>query len=294
MLIGVRYLLAILPHILGIHPNPRLMAELRIIPERTSLQVGDPLLVKATLHSGPQVGCMLKVPFCAAWAGVGFELRKPQSITSERLHAYGEGTSCGAFPRPIEVKAGESRVTYESFFDASSQDNAPPAFSQPGQWSIRAFANVDGKRIDSPWVDIQVAARPQRMQVLWSENIKPIAASVWFGAPAYPDSLMTPAEIESQLAGSNASVAIARTRRLIALRQAATLRLRQDSLDALNKLREDLPPVTQEFLDLQTVDVLLRRREYAAADVLLKRIKESSYLRDNLAARLEAALPIKP
>jgi hypothetical protein len=287
MILSTSYVIAILSQVVGLAPNPRLMPELHVTPERTTILVGDPLLVKATFRSGAQRMSTFKVPFCAAWGGVGFELRKPQSISPERLLAYGEGTSCGYVPQPIEVKAGQERVSYESFFYAGTQDNPPPAFSQPGTWSLRAFTMVDGKRLESRWIEIQVAARSQRMQEVWTDNIKPIAASVWFGAPIYPDSINAPPDIESLLAGSNASGAIARTRRLIALRHAATLRVRQDAMDALNKLREDLPPVSQEFLDLQTVDVLLRRKEYAEAESLLKRIKDSSYIRDSLVARLE-------
>lgn len=250
-------------------------------PETTSLAVGDPLVVKATLRNTTPMAITLARPFDAGWTGVVFDIHGPGETEFRRASIWNQGLKCGS-AHPRVVAPGDRLVSYETT-DLSREGGD---YSRRGVWRLRAVSTVNGLRVESGVVEITVRKRRAEGERALAESAHLVHEVGRWSASAAAAKM---AGIEAHVAGSNAAVALARARHLNALRHAATLRSKQDALAALRTFREDLPPVTREFLDLQTCEVLVTRHELDAAGALLKTITEPSRMREGVAYSLEAA-----
>ncbi|HUR54581.1 MAG TPA: hypothetical protein VMZ71_10640 [Gemmataceae bacterium] len=268
---------------------PQLLAVpvLVVEPETTSLKVGDPLIIKATLRNTTPKAIEVARPFDAGWTGVMFDIRGPGDREFRRACIWNQGLKCGS-ARPPLINPGERLVTYERSVPPGQGE---PDFSRPGVWRLRAFSQVNGRRLESNVVGITVKKRPPAAERAWDEHPKRVTDLLFRGASADSDES---AEFERQFAGSNAALTLVRARHLKALRSAVTLRARQDAMAAIRSFREDLLPVTREYFDLETCNVLIGLKDFDAAEALLKTITEPSGMKYGVFCNLEAHRPAKP
>jgi hypothetical protein len=258
---------------------------LAITPEVRTISVGDPLLVKATFSNPSKAVVMLDKDLSVAWAGLGFEVQPPGEAKFVPCYAIGQGLACGLTPKKT-VKPGESRVEYAVLFWGIRKEDGP-IFSTPGRWQLRATCDAEGGRLVSATVSIEVQRPGARSIQAFDACSELLRAAVYMYGRSPPEDLAILARAKKDLGSTNAAAVIRQNQVLADLRLAGPARARAAAIDAIRKLRVDLPPVTREHFDLQLATVFLHRREYDDAEVLLKGVRENGYMLEKLCAQLK-------
>lgn len=259
---------------------------LSVTPEVRTIETGDPLLLKITIHNPTGRTVTLRTHLMSSWGGLRFELRQPGSQQFERVFVPGAGSK-GGMVTPPALKPGESLSTYEQLF-VHRKTGQGPIFATPGVWHIRAVTTCDGRSIESPAVPIEVRPRGVRSDRALASCLGELSLairSVGLPISEYWEAILT---AQDELGESNASQTITRLRLIDNLWLAGRYS-RSQCLEEIDCYLVVMSGPGREFLELRTVDVLLDRKEYDDAETRLARITEPSYYRAELLARLQDA-----
>jgi len=251
---------------------------LRVVPNSTSVLVGDPMLLKGVLMNGSKEVAILKGPFDSFTYGVRIEVCPPGEKVFRRVNAIDEGLYCSfGLGRPRELAAGKTVVCYSRVFQEA-------AFTASGGWQVRISTTVDGKEVVSPPVTISVAARAEAVRDILTEFQTEIADCVRSGAYVTADDLRLALKASEALGSSELGRAVTQAHLLRTLRHTDAARPHALALAAVNKYRGELGPVAREDFDLSTAALLIDQKRYDDAKALLDTLPESSGARENLRA----------
>ncbi len=243
--------------------------------ERAELGQRDPLLMRIDMAFGWLRPSHYGYNFDTGTGGVGVQVRGPGEDEYRYVHTFGAGGSCVGYPR---VRPMVTPGTHEALHHwVLSHDKTFYAFDKPGDYLVRAWVGLTDVRGE----DYVVFSPPQMVRVtVAKEGALHAADEVWTTLYRYLEwDIHLPADGAFKLGAAvprlGDSVTASAARRLLALHELRAATTGKDfalALAQVDELREKLPPVGREHLDVATAEIALDRGEPAAALVRLKRV----------------------
>ena len=258
---------------------------LTVSAERATITQGDPLLLRIDLTMGSLRPSYLPRGFYIVSAGVGVEVRGPTDTKYHAVHSYGAGYADISVSRPAPMLKSGTRVSLFSWHVSSERVSSVSgqqleqrfAYAEPGKYLVRARVSLR----DANGEDYGIPSRPVTIHINSADinvlKVKEVTRPVLYRYLEWDTGLPTAAARElsnalPKLKGTATASTIERLLALYNLREAKVGKGLDIAVTELDRLRDTLPPVGREHLDLAAADILANRGELDAAEARLKRV----------------------
>jgi hypothetical protein len=266
------------PATVAADPQPDTVT-LSVVIDTPSIYADDPVLLKCVLRNDGKQGVSVFGAFdplrSTLTSGARIEVRAPDTKDFKSALTIGAGRAF-IVPKHWELRAGETIACYPRL----------GCVPTPGKWQVRVRITVDDKEIVSQPVTVSVARRPAESRKLLEEYDSAVGKCFALHGHIDVEDLQ---KALMALAGSEAGRAITEAQLLRALRTASAARARALALDDIKKHRDGLGPVTREYFDLSTAQILIGHKDYDRAKALLDAIPDPSNMRGSMQLEIRRA-----
>jgi hypothetical protein len=245
-----------------------------ILPHSAQIHEGELLVCKVTLHNQGVDTLIFERAPSDELGSIVWEIRKRGDHEYSRIitrwtfshrHLFPSASVCSILP-------GQNYVTFDSLFPSGRPDQFQP-FVEAGTYEIRAAFDLAGQRIVSRPAEVLVTpAFPSERAGVHSAAA---LLDTFLAGNGVDRKKLT--ECERNLSPSQLKTIL---QWLLAVLAAETDADPQAHAQA-TLLRNQVPPVIAEALELKVVQHLMNLNKWSAADRLLERITTPSYDRDS-------------
>ncbi len=257
---------------------------LTLTPGASAIRAMDPLFLKATLANGRAAPVTLRAPMGDRFGSIQLEIRGEGEAKFRRVRTKFSGLKGGEFA-PTVIPPGGSFASHEALFVQAKNF----VFGAPGTYELRATMKIGEGTVVSKPVALTVSAAPPDERQTLEASIAILNHAIGTDVSTLVD-VGKLSEIEQSLSASRLKDTLQWVHAIRSLGSATNEAGRKTALETLKSLRQSMDPVTGEVADLVLAKYFIRTGKLAQAKVLLSKVADRTYDRDNLTR----VVPLKP